>query len=166
MIEGMIYSENPREHWAHLNAKSKVILDLGCGFWTEQERQEGRGTANYFISQSPQKYIGIDCNGADIQRLSSQFKDHIFIEKRIETSDQISDLIFQHNPTIIKCDIEGAERALFGLKDRLTIEEIATETHIGTDGECLQWMLKVGLIPWRIDGASFCSEIKIIYGKC
>ena len=50
MIEGIIHSEAPHEHWAHLNAKGKIVLDLGCGFWTDAERKSGDGTANYIIS--------------------------------------------------------------------------------------------------------------------
>lgn len=166
MIEGIFHSEAPQEHWAHLNAKGKTVLDLGCGFWTDEERRAGNGTANYFISQNPEKYVGIDCNAQDIQSLATQFNGHAFIESRIENKDQILNLICQHNPTLVKCDIEGAESALFQLNDCLTIEEIGIETHNGSDGACLAWMLRVGLIPWRIDAASFCPEIKVIYGKC
>lgn len=166
MIEGVIHSENPQEHWKHLNAHKKVVLDLGCGFWTEEERQSGNGTANYFIGQAPLKYVGVDCNSGDTQRLSEQFKEHIFLEAIIQSKEQILDLIYAYNPALVKCDIEGAESALFQLNDRLSIREIGIETHNGLDGNCLAWMLRVGLTPWRIDIASFCPDIKIIYGKC
>lgn len=166
MINGVIHSENPIDHWAHINASDKVVLDLGCGFWTDEERKSGNGTARYFISQNPRKYIGIDSNRSDIQRLSGEFKDHIFLEERIQSKEQIINLVCQHNPELVKCDIEGSEIALFGLNDAITIREIAIETHNNLDGACLAWMLKVGLTPWRIDTASFCQDIKIIYGKC
>jgi hypothetical protein len=166
MTEGVIHSENPKEHWEHLNCSGKIILDLGCGFWTEEERQSGDGTTKYFIRQSPKQYIGLDHNGADIRRLSGEFPQGIFYHKPIRAKEDILELIMAHNPQIIKCDIEGMETALFELKEKYSIEQIAIESHHGNDEGCLGWMRRVGLIPWRIDRVSFCSEIKVIYGKC
>lgn len=166
MIEGVIHSENPKEHWEHLNCNGKIILALGCGFWTEEERQAGDGTTKYFISQNPKQYVGLDHNGADIRRLSDEFPQGIFYHKPVRAKEDILELITEHNPQIIKCDIEGMESAFFGINQRYSIEQIAIESHHGNDDPCLEWMRKVGLIPWRIDLVSFCSEIKILYGKC
>ena len=166
MIEGVIHSENPREHWEYLNCKDRVILDLGCGFWTEAERNLGDGTAKYFIGQNPKQYIGVDYNGVDIKRLSAEFPQGIFYEKSIKGEADILELINAHKPQVVKCDIEGMETALFGLQEKYSIEQIAIESHHGNDDGCLGWMRGVGLAPWRIDLVSFCSEIKVIYGKC
>ena len=90
----------------------------------------------------------------------------IFYHKPIRAKEDILELIMAHNPQIIKCDIEGMETALFELKEKYSIEQIAIESHHGNDEGCLGWMRRVGLLPWRIDLVSFCPEIKVIYGKC
>ena len=86
------------EHWEPLDCRSKVILDLGCGFWTESERVAGNGTAKYFITQDPIKYIGIDSNGADINRLSKEFPHGVFIEKPIRCSEDILAILLEFKP--------------------------------------------------------------------
>lgn len=166
MIRGTIDSESPNEHWADLDATGKIMLDLGCGFWTEEERQKGNGTSRYFISQNPIKYIGIDSNSKDIKRLSNEFPQGIFIEKSIGTTKDVLNLILEYRPNIIKCDIEGMEDALFGLNSRDGINEIGIETHMGREQACIDWLNKVGLTPWKFYSVSFCQEINVIYGKC
>jgi len=42
MTEGIITSESPEIHWEHLNVVGGRVLDLGCAFWTESERQGQR----------------------------------------------------------------------------------------------------------------------------
>ena len=166
MIEGIINSESPCEHWEHLDCAGKVILDLGCGFWTQQERDSGDGTAKYFLAQKPKKYIGVDSNSGDISRLSLEFPNGIFIERHISSKDDILRLLSQFNPEVIKCDIEGSECALFEIISIESLKEVAIETHGGTDIFCLEWITRVGLNHFRTDLASFCPDIKIIYAKC
>lgn len=166
MISGVIHSENPLEHWEHLDCRGKVILDLGCGFWAQAERETGNGTAKYFISQDPIKYIGVDINAADIQRLTKEFPQGIFIEKAIRYTGDILAILKEHKPSVVKCDIEGMEDALFGLSSSEGILEVGIETHHGKEKACLDWLAKVGLNPWRLDSVSFCKEINVIYGKC
>jgi SAM-dependent methyltransferase len=166
MINGIIHSENPLEHWEHLDCRGKIILDLGCGFWTKEERDAGNGTAKYFISQNPIKYIGIDINSGDIQRLTKEFPQGVFIEKAIRSTIDILEVLNEYHPSVIKCDIEGMEDALFGLSSSKGILEIGIETHNGRERACLDWLTRVGLTPWRIDSVSFCGEINVIYGKC
>lgn len=166
MIRGTIHSENPTEHWEFLDCRGKVILDLGCGFWTDSERKTGNGTAKYFITQDPIKYIGVDCNGTDIARLSKEFPQGVFIEKPIRCTEDILGILYEYRPTIVKCDIEGMEDALFGLSTSEGILEIGIEAHHNREKPCMDWLNKVSLTPWKIDSASFCPEISVIYGKC
>jgi hypothetical protein len=166
MICGTIHSETPAEHWEHLNCEGKIILDLGCGFWTQEERDAGNGTAKYFIGQSPLKYIGTDINSGDIQRLTKEFTQGVFIEKAIRCTGDILAILKEHKPSMVKCDIEGMEDALFGLSSSESILEIGIETHNGREKACLDWLARVGLNPWRFDSVSFCKEINVIYGKC
>lgn len=167
MIEGVINSEAPQEHWAHLSGTGKRILDLGCGFWTQAERDEGNGTTRFFSSHNPASYVGVDHNSNDIQKLRAEFPSHKFIDKTIICADDIKAIVQEERPSLVKCDIEGMERYLFQLEERFSICEIGIETHSGElEAQCLDWLNKVGLVPWRIDSASFCPEIKIIYGKC
>lgn len=166
MIKGIIHSESPMDHWGSLDCRGKVILDLGCGFWTESERAAGNGTAKYFITQDPIKYIGVDCNGADIARLSKEFPQGVFIEKAIRCTEDIFCILSKYKPNMVKCDIEGMEDALFGLSSSEGILEIGIETHNGREKACMDWLNKVGLTPWRFDSVSFCGEINVIYAKC
>ena len=166
MICGTIHSESPAEHWQHLNCGGKVILDLGCGFWTQEERDAGNGTAKYFIGQNPIKYIGADINSGDIQKLTKEFPQAVFNNQPIRYAKDILDLLNQYQPSVIKCDIEGMEDALFGLDHRHSICEVAIETHNGREKACLDWCASVGLNPWRFDSVSFCKGINVIYAKC
>lgn len=166
MIAGTIHSEKPSEHWEHINCEGKVILDLGCGFWTTEERAAGNGTAKYFIGQNPIKYIGVDINSADIERLTKEFPEGIFINKPIRCAEDILAIINEHQPSVVKCDIEGMEDALFGLDQRHSISEVGIETHNGRERACLDWCVRVGLNPWKFDSVSFCREINVIYAKC
>lgn len=166
MIKGNITSELPEIHWEHLNVSGGKVLDLGCGFWTEAERQEGNGTAKYFLSQKPALYIGVDINKQDIITLSSQYENGRFLCEAVSNEKQIEEWIAQHKITHIKCDIEGAENHLLKMNDVGSLKEIAIELHHSNEGDFLAWFDSIGFECYRHDSVSFCPQIGVIYAKC
>jgi len=167
MIKGEITSESPQIHWELLNVKGGRVLDLGCGFWTEGERQEGNGTAKYFLSQKPEFYMGIDTNQGDIESLAKQYQEGKFLCERIESSERIQALIKENLITHIKCDIEGEESRMLQITDVGTLREIAIELHYSDLWlkEFVAWFESIGFEYYRYDSVSFCSEISVIYGR-
>ena len=166
MTRGVITSESPEIHWEHLNVSGGRVLDLGCGFWTQEERQDGNGTTKYFLSQKPELYIGIDINQQDITTLSSQYADGKFLCEMVSSERQIGEWIAQHKITHIKCDIEGAENHLLKIKDVGLLKEIAIELHHSNEKDFLAWFEQIGFECYRHDSVSFCPEISVIYAKC
>jgi hypothetical protein len=167
MTRGVITSEAPQIHWEHINVKGGRVLDLGCGFWTEGERQEGNGTAKYFLLQKPEFYMGIDTNQGDIESLAKQYPEGKFLCQRIESSEQIQGLIKENLITHIKCDIEGEESRMLQIADVGTLKEIAIELHYSDLWlkEFMAWFQSIGFECYRHDSVSFCPEISVIYGR-
>ena len=166
MIKGNILSELPEIHWEHLNVSGGRVLDLGCGFWTEAERQEANGTTKYFLSQKPEFYMGVDINQGDITTLCSQYTDGKFLCEMVSSERQIECWIAEHKITHIKCDIEGAENHLLKINDVGSLKEIAIELHHSNEGDFLAWFDSIGFECYRHDAVSFCAQISVIYAKC
>ena len=112
MIKGIITSEAPQIHWEHLNVAGGRVLDLGCAFWTQAEREEGNGTAKYFLSQKPEFYMGVDTNQGDITTLSEQYPQGKFVCEKADSGFQMDSWITENSITHVKCDIEGDEAHL------------------------------------------------------
>jgi hypothetical protein len=167
MQKGTITSETPEVHWKHLCLKRKRVLDLGCGFWTEEERKENYGTPHYFIGQKPEFYMGVDQNATDIKTFSTQYPEHQFLNQSVENMEQVEGWIRENKITHLKADIEHAEGYIFQMPTSLTLQKVAIETH--TDllhEECQRWIERVGMRVTRIDDVSFCPGILVIYGSC
>jgi hypothetical protein len=167
MIRGVITSESPEIHWKHLNVTGGRVLDLGCAFWTEAERQEGNGTAKYFLSQNPEFYMGVDINQGDIKTLSEQYPQAKFLCERADSAFQIHTWITENSITHIKCDIEGYETQLLPIENVHQLKEIAIELH-SSDlwlKEFGEWFKSIGFEFYRHDSVSFCPEISVIYGR-
>ena len=167
MIRGVITSESPEIHWEHLNVSGGRVLDLGCAFWTEAERQDGNGTAKYFLSQKPEFYMGVDINQGDIKTLSEQYPQGKFLCEAIDSASQIEALIKGNSITHIKCDIEGHETQLLPIENVHQLKEIAIELH-SSDlwlKEFDEWFKSIGFEFYRHDSVSFCGEISVIYGR-
>jgi len=167
MTKGVITSEAPQIHWEHLNVADGRVLDLGCAFWTEGERQEGNGTAKYFLSKKPEFYMGVDTNQGDITTLSAQYPSGVFRCEMVDSCDQISEWIKSHSITHIKCDIEGHETNFLKMNNVGTLKEIAIELHASDLWlkEFMAWFDSIGFECYRYDSVSFCSEISVIYGR-
>lgn len=167
MTKGIITSESPEIHWEHLNVAGGRVLDLGCAFWTQAEREEGNGTAKYFLSQKPEFYMGVDINQGDITTLSQQYPQGKFLCEMVHSEEQISGWIKEHSITHIKSDIEGYENKLLEIKDVGYLKQIAIELHFNSTStkDFMAWFDSVGFECYRHDSVSFCSEISVIYGR-
>ena len=167
MTKGVITSEAPKIHWEHLNVAGGRVLDLGCAFWTEGERQEGNGTTKYFLSQKPEFYLGVDINQGDITTLSQQYQQGKFLCEMVHSPEQISGWMKEHSITHIKSDIEGYENKLLEIKDVGCLKQIAIELHFNSTSakDFLAWFDSIGFECYRHDSVSFCSEISVIYGR-
>ena len=124
----IVNSENPLEHWSDIeNLTDKVVLDLGCG-WIDHGHAS---TPAYFISRGATKIIGVDCTQPEISKLQELYPSHIFICKMINSTSDLSDLINEYKPSLIKMDIEGAEIYLKDIPVQVfnSVEEFAIEYH-------------------------------------
>jgi hypothetical protein len=167
MTKGIITSESPEIHWEHLNVAGGRVLDLGCAFWTEAERQEANGTTKYFLSQKPEFYMGVDINQGDISTLSQQYPQGKFLCEKANSSAQIDAWIKEHSITHIKCDIEGEETQFLPIGNVHNLKEIAIELHYSDTWlkEFMAWFDSIGFECYRHDSVSFCPEISVIYGR-
>jgi hypothetical protein len=167
MNKGTITSETPEVHWAHFYPKGKRVLDLGCGFWTAEERKENYGTPHHFIGKKPEFYMGVDQNAEDIKTFSMQYPEHKFLNQSVENTEQVEAWIEEHKITHLKADIEHAEGYIFRMPSALTLQKVAIETHTPRlHEECQQWIERIGMKVTRIDDVSFCPDVLVIYGSC
>jgi hypothetical protein len=167
MIKGIITSEAPQIHWEHLNVTGGRVLDLGCAFWTQAEREEGNGTARHFLSQKPEFYMGVDINQGDIATLSQQYPQGKFLCEKADSAFQMDAWITENSITHVKCDIEGDEAHLLQIGNVHNLKEIAIELHYSDRWleEFKDWFKSIGFECYRYDSVSFCSEISVIYGR-
>jgi hypothetical protein len=124
----IVNSENPLEHWCDIyDLQDKIVLDLGCGWINEGHMS----TPEYFLSRGSKKIIGIDSTKNEIDRLIELYPSHIFIHKVINSTQDLSELISEHKPDLIKMDIEGSEIYLKDIPKQVfySVKEFAIEYH-------------------------------------
>lgn len=143
MINFNIHSEDSEVHWPHFDVQNKIVLDLGCGraVYHSDELQQ----SPLYIGEklNALKVVGIDGNPEnnkqEINRLKQLVEDlnlnsnnkYTFIWKMITDSNDLRNLLTQHNITAIKCDIEGYETRFYDLnaEDMSLVEVFALEYH-------------------------------------
>jgi len=124
----IVHSENPLEHWSDItDLKNKCVLDLGCG-WINQGFQS---TPEYFLSRGASKIIGVDETCTEINSLTEIYPSHTFLCGKIDTADDLSNLIKTYKPEFIKMDIEGFEVLIKDIPVEVfsSVEEMAVEYH-------------------------------------
>lgn len=128
MNNKVVHSENPLEHWSDIeNLEGKIVLDLGCG-WINQGHAS---TPEYFISRGASKIVGVDISCGEINKLNEIYPTHTFICKGVNNAEDLSTLISEYRPQVIKMDIEGAEVHLKEVPKEVfeSVEEFAIEFH-------------------------------------
>lgn len=163
MTTKVVESENPIHHWSDIqNVDGKVVLDLGCG-WLFQPFES---TPEYFIKRGAKKIIGVDSLCREIDELNQKYSEHIFICKSILQFEDLSNLIVEYRPHLIKMDIEGYERHLKDITSEQfqSVEEVAIEYH---NPECKQ-IVEEKLIELGFDIFAtnqfgwFCTDLNLM----
>lgn len=124
----VVHSENPTEHWSDItDLTDKIVLDLGCG-WLFQPFES---TPDYFVNRGAKKVIGIDVSCGEIEQLKLKYPDHVYICMAIQKLEDLTNLFKEHQPQVIKMDIEGYESLMKDVtkEDFASVEEIAVEYH-------------------------------------
>lgn len=136
-------NEEPHLHWPDVNVKDRIVLDLGAGDFGRVGSQDYPGTPIHWIENGATKVIAVDEQESDLES---------YIDPRIETiamkisgPEQVSDLIKQYKPDLVKADIEGAETYFLNIfPDVLRIPKAyAIETHNEYLFENISSMLKM-----------------------
>jgi hypothetical protein len=119
-MNNTITSEEPNIHWGFLNVQGRTVLDLGSSKFAAT-----KSTPEYFIEQGATKVVGIDI-GLDTEYQNPSFT---MLPMYIGSKEQLQDLINEHQPEVIKADIEGAEVHFKEIASIPSVVEIAIEYH-------------------------------------
>lgn len=164
MSKGIILSEDPKDHWKHLNTKDGIVLDLGCGFNDDDCRNKKYSTPHYFKEQGASLIVGVDGNASDIELLRQEI-DGEFIAELINSGSQIQGYISKYKPTHLKCDIEGNETFLFQT-DPMTLRCVAVETHGPQYRQGLNdWLNRWGFSVYSVESLASAPYIDIVYAQ-
>ena len=137
-MNNTITSEEPNIHWGFLNVQGRTVLDLGSSKFAAT-----KSTPEYFIEEGAIKVIGIDL-GLDTEYQNSSFT---MIPMHISSKDQLQGLIDEHQPDVIKADIEGAEAHFKEIQSLPNVVELAIEYH---DND-LKNLIESKLAEWGFD---------------
>jgi len=127
-----ILSENSEHHWPYLQTAGKVLLDLGCGRHDTSDLYQS--SAVYLGEKGATKVVAIDGNASEIEYFNSVNPNpskYTFIHKFINNANDIRELLKEHNPSVIKCDIEEYETAFYDItsSELENVTDIAIEYH-------------------------------------
>jgi len=115
------------------NVNGEVVLDLGCGFVGASVSTNYVSTPERFLELGATKVIGVDLTANDITILEQKLPKDKFVGvcDKVDTHEKYRRLIQQHNPTIVKSDIEGDEIMLLSLPNEefSNIKEYYMECH-------------------------------------
>jgi ubiquinone/menaquinone biosynthesis C-methylase UbiE len=138
----IINSEDPKIHWSDItDVTGRVVLDLGCGWVGEGS------TPGYFLERGAAKVIGVDATQSDVDKLKGRYPDQTFICRVVCDAPDLQRLLDDHNPDVIKMDIEGWEIVLDKINDLKNVTEVAIEYH---DFNCKSIVIKK-LSEWGFD---------------
>ena len=161
-----IKSEDPDDHWSHLNVSGKRVLDLGCGRWDATDLS--KTTPMYFLSKGAEFVLGIDKSQDEITFFKDKNIDRTdFIQLTVKEIKTLINLINLYNIQTIKMDIEGQEKIIFegSAEDFKSIENVAIEYHIGIDANLLKnKLVEFGFIITHI-GNLWIDNMGVIFAK-
>jgi SAM-dependent methyltransferase len=131
MINYLIESENSTDHWPYFDATNHNVLDLGCGRWYTEDKEE---LSPFYFGRTANTVVGIDSNPNDIEYYINETNGNVkYIFERIELNNvnQFKELILKYSITAIKCDIEGHEISMLDLtsEDLINVVELGIEYH-------------------------------------
>jgi hypothetical protein len=136
MITKDVSTENPSEHWEFVECDNQIALDLGCGRWEKVEfrDQSWPTTPEYLIQRGASHVYAFDIDNEEIEWYTNNITPKMnvtAIHKHITSVTDIRHMLETYNPTVIKCDIEGAESVFLELTDEefTKVKFYALETH-------------------------------------
>ncbi len=117
--------EDYDHHWNYVSFKNKTVMDLGADFGS---------TPSYFLYRGADHVIAVEGDPSLASKLCDNFvgdRRVIPIELMINHSSDISSLITQYSPDIVKIDVEGAEANLLECPDETlrSVKEWLIEAH-------------------------------------
>jgi GT2 family glycosyltransferase len=125
----LIYGEEPSEHWAGVEVRDRVVLDLGAGDFGVNRLRPYPATADHWLSEGASRVLAVDMRAEDLERYDDPRITPIVAE--ISTSADLEKMVLVHRPQVIKCDLEGGEAHLLAMSPQLFAvpEAYAIETH-------------------------------------
>jgi len=105
-VPDITWQENYEAHWNYVDFQGKTILDLGADYGS---------TATWFVRKGARKIIAVEGDPKSFSQLERNYAGDdrvIVIQLWIDSSKQIEALLEEHQPDLVKVDIEGAERTL------------------------------------------------------
>jgi hypothetical protein len=135
--------EDPDIHWHDVEIQDRVVLDLGAGDFGRLGEHPYPATADYWLSNGATKVIAVDMEAKDLDNYTDPRIEKVVIS--ISGPEDISNLIQQHQPDLVKSDLEGAETHFLNVfPDVLRIPKAyAIETHNSYLFENISSMLKM-----------------------
>ena len=117
-----VNTEEPSKHWGFIRCKDEIVLDLGCGRWehVEYRDQSWPTTPEYLIQLGASKVYAIDIDSTEVLWYLTNITPKLPVypqSKAIHSANDVRELLLAYKPTVIKCDIEGAETTLLSLTD-------------------------------------------------
>ena len=118
-------AENYERMYGFVDVKDKTVLDIGADWGS---------TPHFFITKRAARVIAVDGNRSFYDRMVKNLKDEprvLPVYLYIKSTEDISGLIEQYKPDVVKIDCEGCEQFLAGVpKEVLQIpKEYIIETH-------------------------------------
>lgn len=105
------YDEDYNEQYGMLDYNDKVVLDIGADYGS---------TALFFLRNGAKKVIGIETNKDYfyiLNKIGKRVKEIVPIEFKIECGYNISNLIKDYSPDIVKMDCDGCEVFILQMVD-------------------------------------------------
>jgi predicted RNA methylase len=127
-----VNATNPDEdysaHWRTLKIANETILDLGADYGT---------TADYFLRMGAKNVVAVESEKEEFGGLFEYGQRNLLVKavhKKVTTGKDVDALLRRWKPTVVKCDIEGDEKAFLEASPKLlkTIPQYVIETHNST----------------------------------
>jgi hypothetical protein len=131
-----VNTEDPKEHWEFIECQDQVAVDLGCGRWEHVEYRDPSWptTPEWLLIKGASEVHAYDIMPSEVEWYNTVLaptKNITAYTKNINCIESIREILTAHKPTVVKSDIEHAERFFLDLTDEefSSIKFFAIETH-------------------------------------
>jgi predicted rRNA methylase YqxC with S4 and FtsJ domains len=124
-LKPFIGDEDYSKEYGLIDYAGKKVLDLGADYGS---------SAEFFLEKGAIQVIAVEGNKERYEKLlenSAWLKNMKPIFLFIKTPNEISKIILEDKPDVIKCDLDGGERHLFTVPDKIfsMVNEYVLEVH-------------------------------------